>query len=76
MIREMKPKLRRNKTDLSGFVFPVVKHNRKWKFAAVTREQIFSESRESRPNLDCNYHFSIDLAPIGIVIGAQSIGKY
>ena len=35
-----------------------------------------SESCKSNPNLDCNYDFPIDLAPIGITIGAESIGKW
>ena len=30
---------------------------------------------KSDPNLDCNYTFLIDLAPIGILFGAKSIGK-
>ena len=37
--------------------------------------QIFSESCKSKPNLDYKYPFPIDLAAIGIPIGAISIGK-
>ena len=29
---------------------------------------------DPKPNLECNYTFPIDLAPIGIPIGAKSIG--
>ena len=41
----------------------------------VTHREIFSESCLFKPNLDCCYHFPIDLAPIGNAIGAVSIGK-
>ena len=37
--------------------------------------EILQESRESQPNSDCKYPFPIDLAPYGISIGAESIGK-
>ena len=36
--------------------------------------EIFSESCYSILNLDCNYHFPIDLAANGIQFGAESIG--
>ena len=42
---------------------------------AATHREIFSESCQSKPNLDRNYHFPIDLAPIGNPIGAKSISK-
>ena len=29
----------------------------------------------SKPNLDCNYHFPIALASIGVPIEAKAIGK-
>ena len=39
-----------------------------------TKRKIFSESCYSKLIFDCNYHFPIDLAPIGIPFGAKSIG--
>ena len=41
----------------------------------TTRRQLFSQSGLIEPNFDCNYPFSVDLAPNGIVLGAKSIGK-
>ena len=38
--------------------------------------EFFSESCKSKPNLDCNYHFPIDLAPIRIPTGVKHIGKW
>ena len=38
-------------------------------------KEIFPESCVAKPNLDCKYTFSIDLAPNGIHFGAKSIGK-
>ena len=46
----------------------------KRKIRCVHRE-IFSESCLCNPNFDCNYTFSIDLAPNGITFGVKSIGK-
>ena len=37
-----------------------------------TRKEIFSEPCFSRSNLDWNYHFSIDLAPIGILFAVPN----
>ena len=37
---------------------------------------IFLESCSSKPNLDCNYHFPIDLGPNGTPFTAKSIGNY
>jgi len=42
---------------------------------SYTQKIGLSESCSSKPNLDCNYHFPIDLAPNEIPIGAKSIGK-
>ena len=36
---------------------------------------MFSESGYIKPNLDCNYPFSIDLAPNSISFCAKSIGN-
>ena len=49
---------------------------RDWsRFTACINKEIFSESCESKPNLDCNYPFSIDLATNGIPFVVKSIGK-
>ena len=37
--------------------------------------ELFSESCQSEPNLECNHSFPIDLAPNGIPFGAKSIGS-
>ena len=37
--------------------------------------ELFSEYCESKPNLDYNYTFPIDLSPNRIPFGAKSIGK-
>ena len=44
-------------------------------YIAGTRREIVSESCLSTPNLDCNYHFPIDLVPKGNPFGTKSIGK-
>ena len=41
---------------------------------SISCRHMSSESCKSKPNLDCNYPFTIDLAPIGIPIGAKSVG--
>ena len=41
----------------------------------VHKEKYFSESCQAKPSLHCIYHFSIDLAPIVIPIGARSIAN-
>ena len=43
--------------------------------AAIHADKQFP-NHVNRPNLDCSYHFPIDLAPIGITIGTKSIGKW
>ena len=43
------------------------------KFGTHNREIFFSQSGKRKPNLDCNYPFPIDLAPIGSPFGAKSI---
>ena len=45
------------------------------KYSSTAHREIFSESCWSKPNLDCNYPFPIDLASIGIPIGVKSIEK-
>ena len=40
------------------------------------KTKIFSESCLSQPKRDCKHIFPTDLAPIGIPIGAKSIGKW
>ena len=42
-------------------------------FLCCTHRQNFTESDQSKPNLDCNSPFPIDLAPNGVPIGAKSI---
>ena len=37
--------------------------------------KIIPESYQSKPNLDCNYTFTIDLEPNRIPFGAESLGK-
>ena len=37
--------------------------------------KIIPESYQSKPNLDCNYTFTIDLERTRIPIGAKSIAK-
>ena len=38
-----------------------------------TQSEVFSESCQSKPNLNCNYIFPIDWAPYRILFGAQSV---
>ena len=42
-----------------------------------TQRNIFGfwSKTKFKPNLDCNYSFPIDLAPIGFPIGAKAIEK-
>ena len=40
-----------------------------------TQSEVFSESCQSKPNLNCNYIFPIDWALNGIPFGAKSIAK-
>ena len=40
-----------------------------------THKEILCKFYESKLILDCDYYFLIDLSPIGIPIGAKSIGK-
>ena len=42
----------------------------------TTHRQIISESGYSKPILDLNYSFPMDLARIGSPIGAKSIKKW
>ena len=46
-----------------------------WYILRAHRE-IFSETCYSKPNLDSNYHFSIDLVSNGVLFGANSIRKW
>ena len=41
-----------------------------------THREIFSESFQSKPNLDCNYHCPIDLVPNRSPFGVKSVGKW
>ena len=43
--------------------------------AAIHREKSFRNLVNPNHNLDCNYNFPVDLAPIEIPIDAKSIGN-
>ena len=60
-----------------GKIVNIIAHKEKCIFVLgpTAHSKIFSESCYIKPNLDCNYHFQIDLAPSGTPFGAKSIGK-
>ena len=73
-----------NENDENRIIFPTISKETETYFYRRVKPQygpifytpkIFSESCYSKPNLECNYTFPIDLARIGIPFGAKSIGK-